>query len=334
VIKITLPVFFRFFLQIMKIKLSHSQLRIFWFGFILLIFGSISVFSQEKFSVKNTEVILITATSADGHDKPNPVGNEALLITNESEIAKFVKLFDGNRKSMMHACGYHWRITFIRKSAEPLDVWFNQKCEEFEFNTAEICETVQSKFSEIKNSPTHFVTEVEIDVNTNPDDAIGKINKNPNYTAFVLGDLDNRLPFIEIESKAVSEIPEDRNLWNKAQENTRLTAEKILTEESKWLSQKFAFAVLKNGRIRRSMSMFGGGEIEENQKMKIYFQIGTNIENIEKSLTNTKFLGKAEPKIYYLQIISKNRFSESFREQLTKEFPFIKQVLVYTSYPR
>lgn len=314
----------------MKNKLSHF--RLFLSCLILLILATASVFSQEKFDVKNTQAILISVTSEKMHDEPKPNGDEAALITDKDEIAKFVRLFDGNQKSVLHACGYQWRITFVRNSAEPFDIWFNQKCEQFERNTAEICETVQSKFAAIKKNPAHFVTEIGIDVNTLPDEAIARISENPNFKVFVLGDLDKRFPFVEIESKAVSEIPEDRRLWNKAKEDTRRKAEQILLNESKLISQKFA--VLKNGRIELGMSICGGGKIEENLKMKVFFPVGTNLENIEKILTDTKFLKKEEPKVYFLQIVSKNKFSDSFGRKLTNEFPFIRETSVYTSYPR
>lgn len=314
----------------MKKKLSH--LRYLPFCFIFFVFLHSSVFAQETFDVKNTEAILITVASSDKHDKLMPNGDEAMWISDKNEIAKFVKLFDGNRESVMHACGYHWRITFIRNSAEPLDIWFNQNCEEFEKNTAEICETVQLKFNQIIKNPIHFVTEIGIDVNVSPDEALSKIKENPEYKTFLFSDPDERFPFVEIESKAVSEIPDDRSLWNKAKEETKRKAENILKDESKRLSQKFA--VLKNGKIELAMSMFGGGKIEENLKMKIYFQVGTNLQNIEKNLSETKFLTKSEPKVYFLQIVSKNRFSKSFAEDLMKEFSFIKQTFAYTSYPR
>lgn len=311
---------------------KDSRLRLFLYCLIIFAFALSSVFAQEKFDVKNTEAILISVTSASMHDAPEPKGDEATLITDKNEIAKFVKLFDGNQKSVSHACGYHWRITFIRVSAEPFDIWFNQNCEEFEKNTAEICEVVQAKFSQTKKTPTHFITEVGIDVKTEPDEAINKLKENPDYRIFLFSDFDKRFPFIEIQSGAVSEIPDDRNLWNKAKEETRLRAEKILTDESKKLSQKFP--VLKNGEIKLAMSMFGGGKIEENLKMKIYFQIGTNLQNIEQNLTDTKFLTKDEPQVYFIQILSKERYSESITDKLMKEFPFVKQTFAYTSYPR
>jgi hypothetical protein len=296
------------------------------------VFSFSPIFSQETFDVKSTEAILITVASSDKHDKLKPNGDEAMWISDKNEIAKFVNLFDGNQKSVTHACGYHWRITFIRNSAEPFDIWFNQNCEEFEKNTAEICETVQSTFNQIKRNPTHFVTEIGIDVNNSPDEVLSKLKENPEYKIFLFSDPDKRFPFVEIESKAVSEITDDRSLWNIAKEKTKRNAENLLMDEAKRLSQKFA--VLKNGEIKLAMSMFGGGKIEENLKMKIYFQVGTNLQNIEKNLTDTKFLTKGEPKVYFIQIVSKNRFSKSFGEDLMKDFSFIKQTFAYTSYPR
>lgn len=314
----------------MKNKLSH--LRYLLFCLIFFVFSHSPVFAQETFNAKNTEAILISAVSSAVNDYPEIKGDEATLITDKNEIAKFVKLFDGNRKSVIHACGYHWRITFIRNSAEPFDIWFNQNCEEFEKNTAEICETVRSKFNQIKKNPTHFVTEIGIDVNTSPDEALGKLKENPDYKIFLFSDPDERFPFIEIESKAVSEIPDDRSLWDRAKEETRQRAEQILTDESKRLSKYFE--VLKNGEIKLAMSMFGGGKIEENLKMKIYFQVGTKLQNIEKNLSETKFSTKGEPKVYFLQIVSKSRFSKSFGENLMRDFSFVKQTFAYTSYPR
>lgn len=313
-------------------KNIFSQYKTCFYSFVFLMFLTTSIVSQEKFDVKNAEAILISAASSAVNDYPEIKGDEANLITDKNEIEKFVKFFDGNQKSVLHACGYHWRITFVRSSAEPFDIWFNQNCEEFEKNTAEICEVVQSKFSQTMKNPTHFITEVGIDSKTAPDEAISKLKGNPDYRIFLFSDFDKRFPFVEIQSKAVSEIPDDRNFWNKAKEETRQRAEKILIDESKKLSHKFA--VLKNGEINLSMSMFGGGQIEENLKMKIYFQIGTDLKNIEQNLTNTKFLAKGEPQVYFIQILSKERYSKSMADKLMKEFPFVKQTFAYTSYPR
>lgn len=297
---------------------------------LLVVFLSTNAFSQEKFNAKDTEAILISVAML--RDKSELKGDEALLISDKAEIAKFVKLFDGNQKSRLHACGYQWRITFVRKSAEPTDIWFNQACEEFVKKSEEICETVQAKFSQIKKNPTHFVTDIGIDVNVPPDEVINKIKGIPNFKLFVLGDLDKRFPFIEIESKAVSEIPDDRKLWEKAKNETRQKAETILTDESKRLSQ--VFAVLKNGEFQPSMSMFGGGKIEENLKLKIFFQVGTKMEGIEKHLTEAKFIRKNEPQVYFLQLVTSNRFSDSSAKQLSQNFSFIKETFAYTSWTR
>lgn len=312
----------------MKIKPLFSKII---FSSVVFGLACASVSSQEKFDVKNTQAILISVAMTEIHDAP-PKGDEALLITDKNEIVEFVKLFDGKSKSFTHACGYHWRITFVRKSSEPIDVWLNQNCEEFEKNTKEIREKIQSKSREIKTNPTYFITEIGIDAKLSPEEAISKITEKPNLSVFVPGDLDKRFPYIEIESTAVSDIPEDKKLWNKATEETQKKADMLLTSESKRLGQNYA--ILKNGEFERSISMFGGGKIEERRKMKVYFQIGMNLENIERNLTNTKLLEKEEPKVYFLQLVSKDRFSQEFINGLSNEFPFIKQGFAYNSYPR
>ncbi len=289
-------------------------------------------FSREKFSVKNTKAILISAAMLEIHDKPKPAGDAAFLITDKNEITRFVKLFDEKSYAISHACGYHWRITFVGQSAETTEVWFNQNCEEFEKNTAEIYKLARAKFEQIKKNPTHFISEIGVDVNVSVEEAVKRINENPNFNAFILGDANKRFPFIEIEATAVSDIPEDRKLWDKAKEETRKKAEMLLIEESKRISQNFA--VLKNDEFQFNKSMFGGGKIEESPCLKIYFQVGTKLDNIEKSLINSKIIKKAEPEVYFLQLVSKNRFSDLFSNQLLTDFPFIKQSFAYTSYAR
>ncbi len=294
--------------------------------------GFESVDAREAFDVKDTEAILISATSLKMHDKPELKGDEAMLITDKAEIAKFVKLFDGNAKAVSHACGYHWRITFVRKSAEPTDLWFNQNCEEFEKNNEEICDTVQAKFSRIRKSPTHFVTEIGIDAGVSPDEALRTIREDANFDVFVLGDLDRRFPFVEIEATAVSDIPENRKLREKVEKENRTKAESVLTEESKHLGK--SFSVLKNGDFKFKQGIYGGVKIEETLRMKIFFEVGTKLDDVEKNLKKAKFIKKSEPQVYFLQLVSENRFSESYTRQLSGKFPFIKEAFAFTSYPR
>jgi hypothetical protein len=87
--------------------------------------------------------------------------------------------------------------------------------------------------------------------------------------------------------------------------------------------------VLRLGEFDRSRSMFGGGQIEEIRKVKIIFPIGTNLSEIDGSLSDSKLLVKNDPKSYLLQIVSNERFSQNLSKRLTKNYSFIKSVSAY-----
>jgi hypothetical protein len=308
-------------------KIWVQFLTVIVLAFFVNIFSA-PISAQEKYNVKDTEAILISIASVKFFDAPEPQGDEAMLITDKAEITKFVKLFNSNSKSVTHACGYHWRITFVGKSAtSPTEIFFNQKCEEFVKNTAEICELVQTKFREIRASPTHFVTNLAIGVNITPAEAMLKLEENKNFVVFALDDPEKRFPSIEIEATAAGDIPENRKLWDKAKNETVKKIEMIFMREIEQIKKKYP--VLKTGESYLARGMFGGGKIDETHRTKIIFAVGTNLNEIEKSLSAATVVQKTEPTTYFLQLVGTERFSPSMSVSFKENYSFVKSLSAY-----
>ena len=92
---------------------------------------------------------------------------------------------------------------------------------------------------------------------------------------------------------------------------------------------KKKYTVLKTDESKLTRGMLGGGKIEETHRAKVFFAVGTNLNEIEKSLSATKLFQKIEPITYFLQIVSTNKFSPNLSAAFTEKYPFIKSILSY-----
>ncbi|MGI8542238.1 MAG: hypothetical protein ACR2MD_02015 [Aridibacter sp.] len=281
----------------------------------------------DKFDVKNTKAILISVAMSEIHSSKKIIKDGGLLITDSKEIAKYVELFDGNSKAVSHACGYHWQITFQKEGAEQTEIYINQNCEEFNRSSREIHKFLKPKFDQIATKSEYFISNVAIDVNTSPEEAIQKLTENTNYKVFVLDNLENRFPSIEIQATAISDIPEDKKLWDEAKRKNSTKAENILRNEIEKIQSKYP--VVKIDEIQSHYSSFGGGKIEERPTVRISFPIGTNLGDFERILKETIIKDKYIADTYTLQIVSKKRLSAIEIKQMSDMMPFIKGVSTY-----
>ncbi len=264
---------------------------------------------------------------AEIHNSEKIVKDGGLLITKPDEISKFVELFNGNSKAVSHACGYHWQITFQKENAEQTEIFINQDCEEFTRNSREIRKFLKPKFDKIAKNPDYFISNIAVDVNTNPQEAIQKLTENTDHKVFVLDNPESRFPSIEVEARAILDIPENRNLWDDAQKKTRIKAENILRDEIKRIQDKYS--IVKVDEIQSNYSSFGGGEIEERPKVKISFPIGTDLEGLGNILKESKITNKFIADKYDLQLVSKKRLSAEEIKKLSDTMAFIKGVSSY-----
>lgn len=293
-------------------------------GFLALAF-CFNALAQDRIDVSNTEEILITPVRTSETYRDRQKGDEALLIQDKPEIAKLVSLFDKNVQAKVHACGYHWRLTFNRGNLPPTVIYFNEECEEFERNTEKICEIVQAKFRQTVMQPNAYVTTLEIDVNVLPETARGDL-KRAQMRVLSLREV-HRLPYIELQASSKSPIPADRSRWNAEKAKVVLDADQALVNDIARIREKHK--VVEIGQIMHSMSMFGGGEIMEQRRVKVYFDVGANFENVGKLLNKSTVGSTVTPSTYILQVLTPERLSNSERDEWQKRFPFIKKITAF-----
>lgn len=292
---------------------------------IWVIVFTVSVFSQVKFEVSKSETVLISVGFAGWNKKVK--NDEALLITDKKEVAYLKSLFNGNATGIRHACSYHWQINFFQMVSEKTTVWFNQDCENFVKNTKPIHRFLQPKFRQIENKPTHFLTNLEIDVNTEPEIVAKEVEAKTNHKVYFLENLEKRFPFITITYEAKSLIPDDKKLWQKAEEANENKVKDVLLKEIESLKKKYK--IVSNTEPNRETSMFGGGEIFDRFQTTIYFPVGTSLEGIASYLKSVKLKDKAIPTIYLVQIVANKRLDVSEKKGLMDSFSFIKKISTY-----
>jgi hypothetical protein len=288
-----------------------------------VLFGPLSepVLARDRIEVAGTNEILITPLTRSEKHRRRHVGDEALLIRDRSTIGRFVQLFDGNRQ-LAHACGYHWQITFIRADSSKTEVFFNEKCEEFERDTKEICKLVQAKFIAAVSAPNRYVSVLDIDVRISPKSVKEELSK----ASLVAVELDrsNRFPFIEISASSSAEIPDDRRRWDAAKMKVAQDADRKLMADLELIRNHYS--VLTTRGPDRKISMFGGGTIDETRRFEVYFDIGTDLDPISDLLENSKIESKVVPVTYRIHALSEKRLSRSSIESLKRSYPFVREI--------
>jgi hypothetical protein len=292
---------------------------------LLLALAATDAFAEDRIDVSNTQEILITSERAAEKYRGRQKGDEALLIRDRSEIAKLVALFDKNVQGRVHACGYHWRITFYRGNLGPTEIFFNEECEKFERNTEQICEIVQAKFHETVVRPNAYVTNLDIDVKQLPELA-RQVLTNHGLRLVPLREV-RRYPSVELRASSRSVIPTDRSLWDKEKANVMLDADRALVNDISRI--RASYNVIKIGDLMHGMSSFGGGEIVEERRVQLYFEVGASLENVGKMLNKSRVGSTVIPETYGLQVVTDHRLTRPEELELKKNFPFVKQVVPF-----
>jgi hypothetical protein len=291
---------------------------------LLTLFGR--TFAQDRIDVSNTQEILISAVRESDAFTGRQKGDEALLIKDKAEIARFEALFNKNLQGKVHACGYHWRLIFYRSGAPPTEIFFNEKCEDFERNTGEICALVQDKFRRTVEQPNSFLANLEIDVNVLPEKAKEELSSDGRLRILTLRDI-ARLPYVDIQASSTSPIPADRSLWNAERARTVQNADRALVNDIARIRARHH--IVEIGEIRHGGSSFGGGNITEERKVRLYFDVGAKLDRIGDGLNISKVGSVVSPSTYSLQILTPLRLAKSEGEELRKRFPFIKAITPY-----
>jgi hypothetical protein len=260
-------------------------------------------------------------------DGPQTKGDEAALITDKSGVAILVNMFDGNDKAVSHACGHHWRMTFVQRSGPPVNIYFNEKCEQFVRNTAEICATMQALFREIRTAPKAFITNVGIAPGTAPDEAMRRLAAMPGYRVFQLTDPDSRFPFIEIQAVATVGRPQDKTLPQKTTEEAHEKARNMLGRDIARIKEKYA--IEKTGEFDWAGGSFDPYRIETNERVRVLFPVGTDIGAVEACLVESKLIEKKVPEVYYLQVVGREGFPVSAKALRAGTDNFFKTISAY-----
>jgi hypothetical protein len=132
------------------------------------------------------------------------------------------------------------------------------------------------------------------------------------------------MPYVEIRASSNSLIPKNRSLWDSEKSKVIQVADKALSADISRIREKYR--VREVGKFDLGMSMFGGGEIIEQRKVKIYFDVGTNLSHIEKLLTQSKIHEAVIPETYRVQVLNATRFANADVERLKSKFPFIRSI--------
>ncbi|PYT01314.1 MAG: hypothetical protein DMF63_00225 [Acidobacteria bacterium] len=303
-----------------------NRYRYVWILVLLLTFCSI-VFSQDRIDVSNTQEILVTSVMKSERFGNQQKGDEALLIRDKAEVQRFVALFNNNLQAKVHACGYNWRLTFYRSAgAPPTEVYFNENCEEFERNTGPICELVQKTFKQTVTKPNAFLTNLKIDVTAAPDVARDDLSSKGHLRVLSLRHV-QRLPYVELLASSTSPIPKDKSLWNAEKAKTVLVADQILVNDIARVRSKYH--VVDIDEIRHSKSISVVDKIFEERRVALYFDVGTDIGSVGKSLNLSKVGSTVVPDAYEIQILTAARVTEPEKQELMKKFSFVKSVEPY-----
>ena len=290
---------------------------------VFLVLLCAAVPAQERIDVSNTTEILISSVRTSERFEKKQKGDEALVIRDKKEIAKLVSLFNNNLQGKVHACGYHWKLAFYRQGLPTTEVYFNEKCEEFEQNTAEICQTVQEAFNKTVTQPNAFLTTLKIDAAVAPETVEGELSARNGMRVLSVRKTD-RLPRVELVASATSSIPDDQSLLKKVIADTVLEADRFLVNDIARIREKLN--TVEISEIYSFVSRFGAGNITEERRVTLYFPIGTELSTIGNSLNKSKVGTTDVPATYKLQVLTPTRLTKSELDELTKSFSFVKAI--------
>jgi hypothetical protein len=289
--------------------------------FVVLLCAGVT--AQDRIDVSNTTEILISSVRTSERFGKKQKGDEALLIRDKGEIAKFVSLFNNNLQGKVHACGYHWRLVFYRQGSPTTEIYFNEDCEEFERNTAEICHTVQAAFNKTVTGPNAFLTTLKIDAAVAPETVEAELAAKNGMRVLSFRKTD-RLPRVELVASATSSIPDDQSLLKKVIADTILEADRFLVNDVARVRERLS--TVEIGEIYSFVSRFGGGNVTEERRVTLYFPIGTDLAAVGTGLNKSKVGETLVPTTYNLQILTPTRLTKSERDELIKSFSFVKAI--------
>jgi len=292
----------------------------------LVLLSALAVSAQERIDVSNTHEILITSVNMSEQFRGRQKGDEALLIQDKTEISKLTNLFQNNLQHKVHACGYNWRLTFFRNGSAPTEIYFNEKCEEFDRNTELICELVQAKFRQTVTEPNAFVSNVQVDAAVPPDTSKNELTTRGQLRLLSLDEI-QRLPYVELNASAKSAIPAAKSRWNSARSNTIMEADQALVNDIARIRQKYT--VVEIGEIKHAGGSFGGGQIEERRRVRIYFNVGADLADVGKVLNKSTVGETVKPESYALQILTNARLTQADNQELRSKFSFIRSISAY-----
>ena len=134
-------------------------------------------------------------------------GNEAVLLEDAESVRRIFELLRGNEVAM-HACGFHWQLTFEIGEQRYWSVPFNQECEQFRRANAEIQKFVHGYIEQITKQPKQYLIDVAIAPREDVEPVRQRLQE-AGYRVLLLRSNATRYPYVRLEAAAAGRMTSD-----------------------------------------------------------------------------------------------------------------------------
>ncbi|MBB4034585.1 uncharacterized protein YlbG (UPF0298 family) [Dysgonomonas hofstadii] len=243
--------------------------------------------------------------------------NNAIMITDSLEIDRLEKLLVGNELKELCKCGYDYQIQFFNEKNELLySRILNTETDTYEKYNEDIKTIMRGLTGRIRDTPTHYVYNLQIDVHM-PSDSIIKFLKEGGLYAFMLGFQEEQYPKLKLTY--CEHYTDDENL-DGSEERFKEIEEKI----------KFYVQPVETSFIHRTTTNETKYvDFKTNKISRLYyFPAKTNMDSLISQVNTLGvdylFAESCSP-YYYVQLLSNNNNIEEV-SGLLKKYPFISRV--------
>jgi hypothetical protein len=256
-------------------------------------------------------------------------GNEALILTDKSDIQEMVSLLSDNEK-MAHACGYHWMFWFQYSLLSASTLAHNQDCEEYRHYNRQIHRLFHGYFKRITEDPSHFLYTFRIDARYEPEVVASHFMKDDVYVFCFRPE--SRLPHIRLYGTARIKIEENGDFVRRREEvleTTEMLARAKLNEAS--LTLQKMYKVQKISEPQHKSSSLKKEEVTQTFEIIVYFDFDQQLEGVKDLLDDVEIVETTTPLEYMIQLAFPVGLNAEQMAQLQKKYDFIHAIESFNS---
>lgn len=257
-------------------------------------------------------------------------GNEALIITDQSDIQELLNLLRNNERNQ-HACGFHWVFRFQHDLVNASIHRHNQDCQTYQRHNRKIQRLFHSYFTRINEEPSHFLYHIHIDADYEPEVVVSHLMTDDVYIFFFEPEV--RWPHVWFRGKATIPLENSGKDSQKALETGEMIINTTIQEAGMRLKEKYSVQ-----RMEGPTSIEGPIYRGEEESGEVVFEF-TAYFNADQQLEGVKELLESDMEIiattisfeYRIQVAFPVRLNAEDMMKLKEKYEFVREIKPFNS---